>query len=200
MTRPSLRFYGFVLAACVCVSAPVLAAEPEWPSGTYKYITIEQPVENALREFGRNVGMPVQVSEQVRGTLNHGMPRGTAQEFLEWICDRYGLVWYYDGTILHVAAEGEVRTEMVKLAAEDMQDVRLRLDGLGVSDPRYPIRLRDENILSVSGPPAYIGAVREALGLLSGPATSHIARETERSGPVRVFRGRSVAEVEPGGN
>ncbi|WP_295806547.1 type III secretion protein [uncultured Nitratireductor sp.] len=157
-------------------------------------------MENALREFGRNVGIPVELSEQVRGTLNHGMPRGTAQEFLEWVCDRYGLVWYYDGSILHVAAEGEVHTEMMKLAVEDMHDVRARLGSLGISDPRYPIRLRDENILSVSGPPAYISAVKGALDLMAGPATSHVARKNKGSGTVRVFRGRSVAEVEPARN
>ncbi|TWG99550.1 type III secretion protein C [Mesorhizobium sp. J18] len=192
---------GLMTSLWLCGAATtVMAAEPDWPAGTYKYITIDQDVREALEEFGRNVGLPVQVSDRVQGRLNHGMPVGTAKEFLEWICNRYGLVWFYDGTVLHVAAEGEVRTEMVKLPAEDARVMRTRLDRLQMSDPRFPIRfLEEENIMSVSGPPAYVGAVKNALGLMSGPATSHVARDGESmkrsAAQVRVFRGRS-AEAE----
>jgi len=195
------RTLGLVASLWLCGAATIgIAAEPDWPAGTYKYITIDQDVRDALKEFGRNIGLPVQVSDRVQGRLSHGMPVGTAREFLDWICDRYGLVWFYDGTILHVATEGEVRTEMVKLADEDARLVRARLDRLGISDPRFPIRfLEEENIMTVSGPPAYVGAVRKALGLMSGPATSHAARESESmkhsAARVRVFRGRS-AEAE----
>ncbi|WP_246248968.1 type III secretion protein [Chelativorans alearense] len=196
--RLSGRILGFAAAVWLCGAAVhVSAAEPKWPTGTYKYIPIDQEVGEALREFGRNIGMPVAVSDQVKGRLGHGMPVGTAREFLEWICDRYGLVWFYDGTVLHVAAEAEVRTEMVKLAPEDTQAVRARLDRMGLSDPRFPIRLvEDENIMSVSGPAAYVDAVKRALGLLSGPATSHVARTDgspkQSAARVRVFRGKSA--------
>ncbi|MCR4264841.1 type III secretion protein [Nitratireductor sp. ZSWI3] len=190
---------GVVAGLSLCVlHAPALAAQPEWPSGTYKYITIDQPVGDALKEFGRNIGIPVEVSKRVGGRLGAGMPIGTAREFLDWVCDRYGLVWYYDGSILHVAAVDEMRTEMVKLSAGDTKDVHRKLDSLGIADPRYPVRVSDaENVMSVSGPPAYVSAVKRSLGIMSGPVTSHIAREVDASSreivPVRVFRGKRLA-------
>ncbi|WP_244467963.1 type III secretion protein [Nitratireductor soli] len=177
---------------------PSLAAQPDWPSGTYKYITVDQPVGDALKEFGRNVGIPVEVSKQVGGRLSAGMPVGTAQEFLDWVCSRYGLAWYFDSSILHVATVGEMRTEIIKLGAEATKGVGRKLEDLGIADPRYPVRISEaENVISVSGPPAYVAAVKKSLGVVSGPATSRIAREVDASSreivPVRVFRGKQVA-------
>ncbi|MCT7376840.1 type III secretion protein [Chelativorans salis] len=181
------RAIGLLVGLWFCVAGiQAIAAEPEWPAGIYTYIPIDQRVSEALQEFGRNVGLPVRVSDRVEGRLSHGMPIGTAREFLTWICDRYGLVWYYDGAVLHIAAESELRTEMVKLATEEMRSMRARLERVGISNPRFPIRLmEDDNLMSVSGPPAYIAAVKKALGLLSegdGGVRS-----------VRVFRGKDVA-------
>jgi type II secretory pathway component GspD/PulD (secretin) len=181
------RALGLFLSLWLCgAGVQATAAEPEWPTDTYKYIPIDQRVSEALQEFGRNIGLPVRLSDRIEGRLSHGMPIGTAREFLTWVCDRYGLVWYYDGVVLHIAAESELRTEMVKLATEEMRSMRARLDRVGISDPRFPIRLmEDDNLMSVSGPPAYIAAVKTALGLLSdgdGGVRS-----------IRVFRGKDVA-------
>jgi type II secretory pathway component GspD/PulD (secretin) len=204
LDRRLRAMHGLVAGVWLCALGPqVLAAEPKWPSGTYEYITIDQAVGDALREFGRNIGIPVRVSDRVRGRLNAGMPIGTAKEFLKWVCDRYGLVWYYDGSILHIATEGEVHTETFKLAVEDKSDLRKSLDTLGISDPRYPIQVSDtENVVSVSGPPAYVDAIKRTLGVLTGPPTAHIAREVDAPAeevvPVRVFRGRrATAEAVP---
>ncbi|MCO0638306.1 hypothetical protein M8745_20435, partial [Lutimaribacter sp. EGI FJ00014] len=94
------RAIGLLVGLWFCVAGiQAIAAEPEWPAGIYTYIPIDQRVSEALQEFGRNVGLPVRVSDRVEGRLSHGMPIGTAREFLTWICDRYGLVWYYDGAV-----------------------------------------------------------------------------------------------------
>lgn len=197
--RRSWALVGVAAGFSLCgLQFPTLASQPDWPSGTYKYITIDQSVSDALKEFGRNVGIPVEVSKHVGGRLNPGMPIGTAQEFIDWVCDRYGLVWYFDGSMLHIATAGEIRTEMFKLSAGDTKGVHQRLDALGIADPRYPIKVSDtEDVVSVSGPPAYVAAVKKSLGIMSGPVTSRIAREVDGSSqevvPVRVFRGRHVA-------
>lgn len=51
-----------------------MAAEPPLAAGSYKYITVDQSVNDALTEFGRNIGVPVQVSKLVKGRLSAGMP------------------------------------------------------------------------------------------------------------------------------
>ena len=96
---------GMFALAAVLGSFPALAAEPEWPEGPYKYITLDQSVPDALVEFGRNIGVPVKVSEQVKGRMGPGLPRGTARQFLDALSQRYGLVWHYDGSTMNVSAD-----------------------------------------------------------------------------------------------
>lgn len=193
---------GLAFALGPCLAGPAGAVEPDWPPGIYKYITIDQSVRDALIEFGRNIGVPVRVSDAVKGRLSARMPVGTAKEFLTWICDRYGLVWYFDGSVLSVATEGEVHTEIVKLDVAAMQGVRAKLERLGLTDPRFPVKVLDaENVVSVSGPPAYVALVKKALGVLSGPPATGEASTQGKDVPVRVFRGRhAVAETVPAGS
>jgi type II secretory pathway component GspD/PulD (secretin) len=187
---------GFSLSL---IGTPATAIEPSWPAGTYKYITVDQAVDDALIEFGKNTGVPVRVSKQVKGRLSAGMPVGTAREFLEWVCNRYGLVWHFDGSVLNVATEAEVRTEIFKLDANAASGAAERLATLGVSDSRYPIKVSEkDDVVSVSGPPSYVALVKKTLGV---PSAARVAQDKTSVVPVRIFRGRSaVAQNFPAGN
>ncbi|MER9563303.1 type III secretion protein [Mesorhizobium sp. M0571] len=166
------------------------AAEPRWPPGPYKYITIDQSVTDALVELGRNMRVPMRVSKLVKGRLSAGMPVGTAREFLEEICNRYGLVWHFDGIVMNVATEAEVQTEMIPLDANMAAGAEDRLSRLGVSDPKFPIKVsKQDDVISVSGPPSYIELVRKTLGV---PATPSTKQEAGKAVSVRVFRGKQA--------
>ncbi|MER8608951.1 type III secretion protein [Mesorhizobium sp. M1233] len=177
-------------------SQPAFAAEPRWPPGPYKYITIDQSVTDALVELGRNMRVPMRVSKLVKGRLSAGMPVGTAREFLEEICNRYGLIWHFDGIVMNVATEAEVQTEMIPLDANMAAGAEDRLSRLGVSDPRFPIKVsKQDDVISVSGPPSYIELVRRTLGV---PATPSAKQETGKAVSVRVFRGKQAeAQIVP---
>lgn len=170
------------------------AAEPRWPAGPYKYITVDQSVTDALVELGRNMRVPMRVSKLVKGRLSAGMPVGTAREFLEEICNRYGLVWHFDGIVMNVATEAEVQTEMIPLDANTAASAEDRLQRLGVIDPRFPIKVsRQDDVVSVSGPPSYVELVRKTLGV---PAASSPKREPGKVVSIRVFRGGKLAETQ----
>ena len=173
-------------------ASPAAAAEPHWPSGTYKYIAVDQPVADALTEFGRNIGIPVRVSKAVKGRLSAGMPVGSAEQFLEWVCNRYGLVWHFDGVAINVATEAEVQTEVLKLDANTASTAMERLETLGVADLRFPVKVSDkDDLVSVSGPPSYIALVKRTLGV---PARA--ADTGDKVVPVRVFRGKQAEAQE----
>ncbi|MER8402081.1 type III secretion protein [Mesorhizobium sp. M0306] len=172
------------------------AAEPRWPPGPYKYITIDQSVTDALVELGRNMRVPMRVSKLVKGRLSAGMPVGTAREFLDEICNRYGLVWHFDGIVMNVATEAEVQTEMIPLDPNMAAGAEDRLSRLGVSDPKFPIKVsKQDDVISVSGPPSYIELVRKTLGVAATPSTK---QETGKAVSVRVFRGKQAeAQIVP---
>ena len=190
--RSSTVKAAVAFCALAMLAAPAGAAEPRWPNGTYKYITVDQTVSDALMEFGRNTGIPVRLSNMVKGRLTAELPVGTAREFLQNVCNRYGLVWYYDGAVLDIAAESEVRTEMIQLDANTASTAMARLDELGITDARYPIKVSEKNdLVSVSGPPVYLALVRKALGAPAAPPVQQAA-DGPNTASVRVFRGRTA--------
>ena len=77
-----LKIVSAVLtAAAILIGMPQVAGalDPKWPPGPYKYVVIEQNLKDALIEFGRNINVPVKVSDEVkgklRGDLGAGRPR-----------------------------------------------------------------------------------------------------------------------------
>jgi type II secretory pathway component GspD/PulD (secretin) len=184
-----LKIVSIVLmAAAILIGMPKVAEalDPKWPQGPYKYVVIEQDLKDALIEFGRNINVPVKVSDAVKGKLHGDMGSGSAEEFFKRLTASNGLVWYFDGSVLYVNAASELRTEVVDLGRILPTDVVSKLTKLGIADPRYPIRTTPESsVISVSGPPPYIALVRQTLIAMARQVPQG---EDDR---VRVFRGSS---------
>jgi type II secretory pathway component GspD/PulD (secretin) len=181
-----------VLSAVLAAAGPALGMEPKWPSGPYKYLVIDQDIKGVVVEFGRNAGLPVDVSDQVTGRLRGQVAAATAtaREFLDSLCDSQNLIWYFDGAVLHVNAKAEIRTELVSLGRFSREEATEKLTALGVADARFPVRSTDNaSVISVSGPPKFVSMVRQALQPLPP------AREDSRGDEVRVrvFRGGAVS-------
>jgi type III secretion protein C len=160
------------------------ALDPKWPAGPYKYVVIEQDLKNALIEFGRTINVPVKVSDEVKGKVRGDLGAGSAEEFFKQLTSSHGLVWYFDGSVLHVNAASELRTEVIDLGRILPTDVVAKLTKLGIADPRYPIRTTPgSGVISVSGPPPYIVLVRQTLIAMAR------AQPLGEDNRVRVFRG-----------
>jgi type II secretory pathway component GspD/PulD (secretin) len=182
---------GLVFAAALACAGPALGVEPKWPSGPYKYLIIDQDIKGVLIEFGRNAGLPVDVSDEVKGRLRGQVAAATAtaREFLDSLCDSHNLVWYFDGAVLHVNAKAEIRTEVVSLGRLSLKEATEKLTALGVADTRFPMRSTDNaGVISVSGPPKFVSMVQQALR----PPAPHEEPRGEEIG-VRVFRGSTMS-------
>ena len=178
-----------LMAAAILIGLPQVAGalDPKWPPGPYKYVVIEQDLKDALVEFGRNINVPVKVSDEVKGKLRGELAGGSAEDFFKRLAASYGLVWYFDGSVLHVNAASELRTEVIDLGRIPPSDVVNKLSKLGIADPRYPIRTTPgASVVSISGPPPYIVLVRQTLAAMARQQAP--APEDTR---VRVFRGTS---------
>jgi len=173
-----------IAAALAWFSAPLRAAEPRWPPGPYQYLVIDQDIREVLTEFGRHIDAPVDVSEEVNGRLRGRLPGATAKEFLNKLCESYGLVWYFDGTTLHVNANTEVKTVLIKMDGRSPDQLTVRLDALGIADPRFPVRGTPAgDIVSVSGPPSFVALVRQTLtAMASADLTPAVASTQVRTG------------------
>jgi type II secretory pathway component GspD/PulD (secretin) len=167
-----LSIVSVVSAALAFLTTPALSLAPKWPPGPYKYLVLDQDLKGVLTEFGRNIDVPVDVSDQVKGQLRGELPATGAEDFLNNLCESYGLVWYFDGSVLHINAKTEVRTELINIGRLSSRDVAGRLNSLGIADARFPIRTTpDVGVVSVSGPPPYRTLVRQTLAAMA-PAAS----------------------------
>src|SRR4029078_4988169 len=100
---------------------------------------IEQDLKDALIEFGRNINVPVKVSDEVKGKLRGDLGAGSAEDFFKRLTAGHRLVWYFDGSVLHVNSASELRTEVIDLGRILPTDVVSKLSRLGIAAPRYPI-------------------------------------------------------------
>jgi type II secretory pathway component GspD/PulD (secretin) len=196
--RPHLQPRRFMLAvALTCISFipnhSARSAEPNWPPQLYKYIVVDQDLRDVLIEFGRNIGVHTKISEAVAGRrVRSEFTAVGARAFLQRICSSYGLAWYFDGTVLHVNAEGEIRTELFTLVYIRADRLLERLNSLGVNDPRYPISTTGNiSVVSASGPPPFLSLVRQTVAALEKSMAPRRIREVTDGDEttVRVFRG-----------
>lgn len=171
------------------------ALEPKWPVGAYRYLVVDQDIRDILKEFGRNLSITVKVSDKIGERRIRGrLPISGAREFLNRLCESYGLVWYFDGAVLHFSAESEVRTELVDLGPLNPSLIDEKLQALGIVDARYPTRTTpDTRVMSISGPPAYLGLIRETVATMRKAGRPRDVREVEEGDEVRVrvFRGKA---------
>jgi type III secretion protein C len=188
--RRALKIGGALIAGLMSLTAPLHAygKEPGWLSNPYTYVVVNQDVRQVLLEFGQNVNVPVKISDQVqRRTLRGPLTVMAAGDFLKTVCDSAGLVWYYDGTVLHINSAGEISRASVDAGIAASPALKKQLENLGVLDDRYPLRIDNASgVISLAGPPPYIAAIKQALVVIAKgtPRVRDIIEEKR----IRVFR------------
>jgi type III secretion protein C len=175
------------------VPAAVAQGQPEWASRPYAYVVIDQDVRGVLQAFGRNLGLPIVISDKVRGRAPANLRAANAGAFLDKLTTNNTLTWFSDGNMLYVDNEDDLQIrnfESVGLSAEDLQ---ASLDELGVSGKHLHVRNSFQGDgLMVSGPPAYMALVQQRIDQIGRPeAGPVVAREYG----VRVFRGSADSEL-----
>lgn len=129
------------------------AAEGGWQQAPYPYVAVDQDLRAALLEFGRNLRIAIKLSDDVKGRLRAVSASGDAKAFLERLAQAHGLVWYFDGTTLHVDAQSALQTELVALDGATPAQLDQMLRRLGVADSRFPLRSGGAHgVIAVSGP------------------------------------------------
>jgi type II secretory pathway component GspD/PulD (secretin) len=167
------------------------AAAPEWFSKQYSYVLINQDIRDALKEFGRNLGVPVALSDKIRGQVRGEVRAETAGAFLTRLAEANGLIWYYDGSILHMNSNEEFATQIIDLGRANGGMVVDEVQRLDLMDDRFSIKSTpNAPALRVSGPPAFIAMVQQVVSTVQPPPQA-----TADDPRVRVFRGGQKNEV-----
>lgn len=184
--------YSCVTAVFI-LGAPyqVLANTPDWSAKRYSYILINQDIRDALKEFGRNLNIPVSLSDKIRGQVRGEVRADTAGAFLTKLAEANGLIWYYDGSILYINSSDEFATQILDSGRADGAMVIEEVKRLSLMDDRFSIKYTpNASALRVSGPPAFIAMVQQVVANVQPPPLA-----TADDPRVRVFRGGQNNEV-----
>ncbi|MFC7399049.1 hypothetical protein ACFQU1_17735 [Chelatococcus sp. GCM10030263] len=166
--------------------------EPTWPVGTYAYLVTSQDIRIVLKDFGRQMRIPMALSDTVRGRLSGRLAPAAPRAFLDKLCALYGLLWFYDGAIVHIASIDDSKTELISLATPAPADFHERMQAFGVLDERFQLKLTpDRRAVVVSGPQAYVAQVQRIVASVAGQQSASLeTRSAMGDDPrVRVFRG-----------
>lgn len=162
LARPLLFLLLLLLPA-----APARAGTPDWGEEPYVYRSVEQDLRELLKDFAGNVGLTLQMSESVQGTVRGSLPPAPPAEFLDQLARVYGLLWYWDGFILWVYGIDEATSRMIDLGTGDAQRLADTMLELDLWDDRFPLRASvSANLVLVTGPPRYVELVAEAAAKL----------------------------------
>jgi type III secretion protein C len=183
VARLILLLVAMTMASSLTVDHSMLAATPNWPHEPYDYVTVDQDLSQVLKDFAANLGLTIQISPNIHGTVRGRLPSVPPAEFLETLARTYGLIWYYDGIILYVYALDEVQSKMIKLDSASIGALSSALSELDIEDPRFPWTVSEASgILYVAGPPRYVELVTETASMLD---SSHQLRVDVRVFPLK---------------
>lgn len=187
-SRSSLTFGPPLVVATLLMCTSASGAEQskveqDWATTAFDYNVVDQDLRQVFREYGRQLGIIVQLSDNVRGRARNLNADSTAEEFLERIATEYDLVWYYDGSILHVATTAEVMRQALPTGGLSFERLSEAVNQHSKTDPRLGLRPGpDPDLVYVTGPASYFSFVQETAASL----------EEVRPVRIRIWRGTKL--------
>src|SRR5687768_1435303 len=183
---PPLFIAATLLLSANANGAEQSNAEQDWAATTFDYNVVDQDLRQVFREYGRQLGIIVQLSDNVRGRARNLNAGSTAEDFLGRIATEYDLVWYYDGSILHVATTAEVMRQALPTDGLSFERLSEAVNQHSKTDPRLGLRPGpDPDLVYVTGPASYFSFVQETAASL----------EEVRPVRIRIWRGTKLDET-----
>lgn len=120
----------------------------------------EQPIAAFLQDFFGTLDVPVTVSAGVKGAVN-GVFRGPAERVFANIQRSFGLMAYYDGSVVHVYAPSEVTTRTFTMRQGNARQVIATARDMQIVDTRNTLRVSQSGGLIASGNRRFVELVSE---------------------------------------
>lgn len=183
-----IAYLSLRLLVCLCTpgySMLVLAQpSPEWGARDYPYVVVNQSVRAVLEEFGRNLSIPVVISQNVSGRINGRIRSTSAQDFLDQVCRSHALAWFYDGSVLYISERSDLESQSFNLDGVDRHKLQAEIDRLKIGEPLAAKTVGDT--LRAVGPSTWLSTVNSLV------KDSRIdVSPSKATIKVRVFRGRA---------
>jgi len=161
MRLPSSSGWRLVAASALLAAALNAAAAPIPFSERSLSITArEQPIAGFLQDLFGQMDLPVSVSANVKGQVS-GSWTGSPEKVLRDITRSFGLVTYYDGSVVHVYSAGEIASRTLPVTPQVGERVQRSVQEARLTDARNTLRITRDGSLMATGTRRFIEQVEE---------------------------------------
>ncbi|MED5621610.1 type III secretion system outer membrane ring subunit SctC [Ideonella sp. BN130291] len=157
-----MRFpHRLLLAACFLASALGASAAPiPFDDRNLSLTAREQPIASFLQDLFGQLDLPVSVSPSVKGQVS-GSFSGPAQKVLRDVSRSFGLVTYFDGSVVHVVSAGDITSRTLNVTPKVGERVQRAVQEARLTDARNTLRLSRDGSLVATGTRRFIEQVEE---------------------------------------
>jgi len=120
----------------------------------------EQPIGSFMQDFFSGMDISVSVSPSVKGAIN-GTFRGPAEQVLGRVLRSFGLLAYYDGSVVYVYTPDEISTRMFTDPVGGVASVISMAREMQLMDTRNTLRANRNGALVATGCKRFIEMVGE---------------------------------------
>lgn len=208
MTAKSARFYKSALSELLlwavaltlsCSALTANAAPIPWREQAISIVAREQPLRDFLQDLFSTQGLSVSVSNSVKGSVN-GNLSGNPQKVFNDVTRAYGLIAYYDKSVVYVYSASEATTRVIPVAPGLITNVVHTMSQLEIYDARNTFRaLVNDGLISLNGTKRFVEQVEELTRTMqmqssSGPASFRLfpLKFAWASDVVQTYAGKEV--------
>lgn len=152
---------------CLALVQPASAGAPPFPNKVISINARGQKISDVITDVFNQAGLKVKVSSAVTGKAQ-GMFVGSPQEIWTNISNSFGLVAYYDGSVVRINAAKEITTRTVQ--SDDPAQVVKEAKRLGLSDSNNTVRASGGAVLA-AGVPEFLNRIGDLARQMRPPQT-----------------------------
>jgi type III secretion protein C len=133
-----------------------------WKDSNYYHFSKDQDLSELIKSFCSMQGIDIVVSEKVNDIVNGKFSNVAPKQFWHDMTQAYGLVWFFDGSILYVYKGNEIMSKVWKMSPDEMRSLAKVMEQLGFSSSNFSFRpMEKSGILVVSGPPKLMEVISD---------------------------------------
>jgi type III secretion protein C len=133
-----------------------------WKTAEYYHFAKNQELKELIRNFCVMQSMDVILSDNISDVVNGKFSNVTPHQFWKDIINAYGLVWFFDGSMMYVYKSDEVSSTVYQMSRDEMRTLVKVITQLGFLSSNVTFRpLETAGILVVSGPPKLMSLIEE---------------------------------------
>lgn len=157
-----------------------------WRAASYSTQADRVPAAALLQAFATQQGLPLQLNAPAEAPVSGRFQDLPARQFLDAVCEATGLLWFWDGSRLHIDAAAASETRVVNLEAVTPERATAALRGLGFDGG--PATLGQavrggDGLLTVAGSRKFVEVaepVLRTLNSMEAERASQVRQQTER--------------------